>query len=249
MPHIYLSPSKQPRNIYFDGKTTEEQSLNVITDHLVEFLKPYDVKITRGGKKKEVADRITEANSLDIHYYLSLHSNAGGGRGCETYYQVGTNKSNEIRVASRNLALKLNNDFAKITTTNDRDGDRGIKFKRLPDGRDWNMELRGVDAVANLIEIEFHDTKAGSEWILKNQKLIGVTIGQSLVSMFNLKLKPVPKPTPSLPEDEFYYVQTGAYKTLKEAEVEAKKVAGFTKSEVGIKFGNKYALKWIKGIK
>lgn len=243
MPHIYLSPSKQPRNIYFDGKTTEEQSLNVITDHLVEFLKPYDVKITRGGKKKEVADRITEANSLDIHYYLSLHSNAGGGRGCETYYQTGVNKSESIRSASRNYALKLNTDFAKITTTNDKDGDRGIKWKRLADGRDYNMELRGVNAVANLIEVEFHDTKEGGTWILKNQKLIGETIGKSLVEMFDLKLKP------TVPEDEFYFVQTGAYKTLKEAEDAAKKVFGFTKSEVGIKYGSKNALKWIKGIK
>lgn len=64
--------------------------------------------------------------------------------------------------------------------------------------------------------------------------------------MFNLKLKPV---TPIIPADEFYFVQTSAYKILSEAETEAKKSTSVTKREVGIKYGSKHALHWIKGIK
>ena len=229
--------------MYYGNKTNEEAEMIKVGNIIVEELKKYDCTITKGAKTKSTVDRIADANKKDVDYYLALHSNAGGGRGCETYYQTGVNKSESIRSASRNYALKLNTDFAKITTTNDKDGDRGIKWKRLADGRDYNMELRGVNAVANLIEVEFHDTKEGGTWILKNQKLIGETIGKSLVEMFDLKLKP------TVPEDEFYFVQTGAYKTLKEAEDAAKKVFGFTKSEVGIKYGSKNALKWIKGIK
>ena len=99
---------------------------------------------------------------------------------------------------------------------------------------------------ANLVEVEFHDTEAGHKWILDNLQLIGETLGKSIVDIFNLKLKPV---VPMLPIDHFYYVQTGAFKTLAEAESEARKIASLTKKEIGIKLGSKHALKWIKGVK
>jgi len=246
MKKIYLSPSKQPHNIFFDKKTSEEFAMNKVTDYLVTFLKNYEVEVIRGGKTTSIENRIVEANRLKPDYYLSIHSNAGGGLGCETFYQVGSNHSATVRSKSAAYAKKLNDDFSKITVTNTRPGDRGIKWKKLPDGRDWNMELRGVTVPANLIEVEFHDTVAGGTWILNNFKLIGETIGKILVEMFSLKLKPV---EPTIPVDDYYFVQTAAFKTLAEAEVEAKMLAKSLGREIGVKYGSKHALKWIKGIK
>jgi len=239
---IYLSPSKQPRNIYFDKKTTEEYGMNKITDYLVEYLKPYIVDVIRGGKSVEVSDRIVEANKLKPDYYLSLHSNAGGGSGCETFYQVGNNHSTDVRNKSKAYAGKLNFDFSDITTTNGKDGDRGIKYKQLSDGRDYNGELRNVSCPANLIEVEFHDTVAGGTWLLNNHKNIGYKIGAIMVDMFSLKLKP------TTPIDFYYYVQTGAYPTLAEAEVEALKVTTAIQQVAGIKYGNKNNMDWIKSV-
>lgn len=239
---IYLSPSKQNRNIYFDGKTTEEFGMNKITDYLVEFLNDYDVEVIRGGANVGVSNRILQANRLNLDYYLSLHSNAGGGSGCETYYQVGTNHTESVRNKSKAYAGKLNFDFSDITTTNGKDGDRGTKTKTLSDGRDYNGELRNISCPSNLIEVEFHDTKAGGTWLLNNYKNIGYKIAQIMVDMFNLKLRP------TIPTDDYYYVQTGAYKSLGEAQTEATKVTTATQAEVGIKYGDKNALQWVKSV-
>lgn len=243
---IYLSPSTQPRNIFWDKKHNEEQVMNWVTDYLVEFLNKYNVEVIRGAKDVPTTERIKRANSLKVDYYLSIHSNAAGGRGCETFYQVGINHSSSVKSRSKDYALKLNNDMSNITITNTNPGDRGIKFKTLTNKQDGNHELRGVMFPANLVEVEFHDTEVGYKWILDNLQLIGETLGKSIVDIFNLKLKPV---IPTLPVDHFYFVQTGAYKTLADAELEAKKIASYVKQEVGIKYGNKNALRWIKGIK
>lgn len=249
---VYLSPSTQPRNMYYGGKYNEEQIMNLVADDIVDYLKAYEVKVI--NKKISTTERIKEANAMQVDYYLALHSNAGGGRGCETYYQVGANHSKAVKTKSHSFAGKLNWDFSKITPTNTKDGDRGIKTKRWG-VNDYNHELRGVKHPANLIEIEFHDTIAGSKWILANIKLIAKTIAYSIVEILDLELIPeildlelIPTET-VLTGDDFYFVQTGAYRKLSEAEIEAKKVAGFTKSEVGIKLGSKYALKWVKGVK
>ena len=239
MPKLYLSPSKQPHNMYADGKTTEEKSMNIVTDYLVAFLKGYDVEVIRGSKTVEIRDRIIQANKLNLDYYLSLHSNAGGGSGCETYYQVGNTHSTTVKNKSKQFAEQLNLAFSKITPTNSRVGDRGVKYKTQSNGSDYNMEIRGVNVPTNLIEIEFHDTVNGSKWILANQKLIGETIGKSLVHSLGLVLAT---------SDDYYYVQTGAYPTLAEAEFEAKKVTTATQQVVGIKFGDKNAMDWIKSV-
>lgn len=239
---IYLSPSKQPRNLYYDGKTTEEYGMNKITDYLIEFLNDYIVDVVRGGKSVEVKDRIVQANKLSLDYYLSLHSNAGGGRGCETYYQVGNNHSLATRAKSKAYAGKLNFDFSDITTTNTKYGDRGIKYKKQTNGTDYNMELRGVSCPANLIEIEFHDTVSGGTWIKANYKNIGYKLGSIMVDMLSLKLKP------TVPTDDYFYVQTGAYPTIEEARAEATAVANAVQADVGIKYGSKYALQWKQGV-
>lgn len=220
--------------------------MNWVTDYLVAFLRKYDVEVIRGAKDVPTTERIKRANALKVDYYLSIHSNAAGGRGCETFYQIGSNHTAVVKARSKDFAHRLNTDLAKITTTNTNVGDRGIKARTLTNGQDGNHELRGVLFPANLVEVEFHDTELGHRWILDNLQLIGETMGKSIVDMFSLKLKPV---APSIPADEFFFVQTGAYKTLAEAEAEAKKIASVTKQEVGIKYGSKHALRWIKGIK
>jgi len=54
---------------------------------------------------------------------------------------------------------------------------------------------------------------------------------------------------PIVEKDEYFFIQLGAFKTMKDAEKYAKKYADKLGQDVGIKFGSKYNLKWQKGIK
>lgn len=243
MIQIYLSPSTQTKNVYYDKIHTEEQVMNIITDKIEQHLSKFNVVVFRGHRDAPTTERVLIANQLEVDYYLALHSNAGGGKGCEVFYQVGPNHEAHVNLKSKNYASKLNRYFSNITPLNTKDDDRGIKFKKFSDGRDYNHELRTLMVPGNLIEVEFHDTKEGCKWILDNVDMIALTITESLVSIFSLKRKEI------IPEDDYFYVQTGAYKSLVEAEQEAKKISNLSGQSVGIKYGNKNSLKWIKSVK
>lgn len=243
MVKVYLSPSTQPNNLYWDKKHDEELVMNLVTDALVAFLSNYDVDIIRGSKGTDTYTRIRNANQLQVDYYLAIHSNAGGGKGCETFFQVGKNHTAVVKAKSKAYAEKINRDFSMITPSNTKDADRGIKSGTLSDGRDYNHEMRGVLVPANLIELEFHDTEIGCKWILANIQKAGETLAKSIVDLFDLKLKT------TIPDDHYFFVQVGAYKTLTEAQVEGAKVARATGKEVGVKYGSKHALQWIKSVK
>ena len=247
---IYLSPSTQPHNLYYDKKHNEEQVMNQVTDALVAALSNFEVEVIRGSKESTTYDRLRQANQRGVDYYLAIHSNAGGGRGCETFYQAGINATPLVKARSKTYAEKINRDFAAITPSNTATVDRGAKVRLQSDGRDWNHELRVCTAPTNLIELDFHDNQAGAQWLIANTVKAGQTLAKSIVDLFDLKPKekPTPEPEPTIPADHYFFVQTGAYKTLKEAEDEAKRVAILTKKSVGIKYGDKNALKWIKGV-
>lgn len=248
---IYLSPSTQPHNLYYDKKHNEEQVMNQVTDALVAYLSHFEVEVIRGAKESTTYDRLRQANQLGVDYYLAIHSNAGGGRGCETFYQAGVNATPLTKARSKAYAEKINRDFAAITPSNTATVDRGAKARLQSDGKDWNHELRVCNAPTNLIELEFHDNQAGAQWLIANTVKAGQTLGKSIVDLFDLKPKEQTQPEPetTIPADHYFFIQTGAYKTLKEAEDEARKIVLKTGADVGIKYGSKNALKWIKGVK
>lgn len=86
--------------------------------------------------------RVQKANSNDIDIYVSIHANAGGGKGCEVY----TYQAREVEQA-RNV---LNN-LCSLGFTN-----RGIKGSNL-------FVINHTTATAMLIEICFIDTQSDVE--------------------------------------------------------------------------------------
>jgi hypothetical protein len=194
MKTIYISPSTQYANIYYDKLHNEMEVMEGLAGLLVNKLAKYQVlPIMRTSTQKSAADRPTEANALGADYYIELHTNGGRGLGCETYYQVGTDKTIAVRALSKAFALKVNNAIAAITTTNPKAGDRGIKYKNLAGTTlDGNGELRHCKMPAILAEIEFHDTAAGCAWILGNLDRIATALTQAIVAQMGLILKPNP---------------------------------------------------------
>lgn len=191
MKSIYISPSNQYTNPYFIKPHNEAEVMERVAVALAAKLLPYEVKAYVRDRRLRTQYRMDEANKLGVDYYISIHSNAGGGRGCETFYQNGLDKPESVKALSRSFALKVNTEIARITSTNTIANDRGLKYRRLTDGRDGNMELRGCKMPAVLVEVEFHDTPAGCAWILGNVNNIAEALKKAIVAQMGLQLKPV----------------------------------------------------------
>ncbi|MBR2715996.1 MAG: SPOR domain-containing protein [Ruminococcus sp.] len=84
------------------------------------------------------------------------------------------------------------------------------------------------------LEVEFHDTKTGADWIRNNISKIGEAIAKGMCNYYGVKYK-APTSTTSAPKKEtatskdLYYVQVGAYskKANADAMVKKLKTAGF----------------------
>lgn len=197
MKSIYISPSNQTPNLYYDKSHNEAEVMERVARALAAKLAAYEVKVYLRERNKPTSERMSEANGLAVDYYLSIHSNAGGGRGAECFHQIGVDKSAEVKANSLAFAIKVLRQIAAITPSNANALDRGLKPKQQSDGRDWNMELRGCKMPAILIEVEFHDTPAGSTWILANVNNIAEALKKAVVEQMGLTLKVVPAPVPA----------------------------------------------------
>ncbi len=160
---IYLSPSTQRDNLYFDGVTTECASMNAIADHL-EKLFPQDYSIRRNDPNDTLEAAINDSNSVDPEIHIAIHSNAsgldgGGVRGCEIWIPKGDNNS-------KKLAKSVYKYLEALTPTDD----RGIKETSSL------AEMNYVNATRILIEVDFHDDPNGCEWIKSNQASIAEAI-------------------------------------------------------------------------
>ena len=127
-----------------DGFITEESVINSVGNLVIAKLKAlgHNVLEVRPISASTVSDsliqRVDKANSNNVDLYISIHANAGGGRGTEVF----TYRGNEIEEA-RNV---LNN-ITSLGFVN-----RGIKSSNL-------YVINKTEAKAMLIEICFVDTK------------------------------------------------------------------------------------------
>lgn len=251
---IYLSPSTQYSNMYYGGRTNEMAQMEALAGILKTKLSHYicEVIFKPRTSASSAQDRINDANAINADYFLALHTNAGHGAGCEVYYQTGWNHPALVKSRSLNFASKVINEISKITTTNTTVNDRGLKSRRNVAGLDSNMDLRGCKMPAVLAEIEFHDTPAGSAWIIANLDLTAGALLKAIVAQTGIVLKPVPVPTPlpkPVPLDEFWFIQTSAHKTLTDARVEAMKIAKAIGKPVAIKYGSTDDMKYVETVK
>ena len=163
---IYVNPSVQYANSYTDNLGNEGQHMNSISKLLVGMLNEYTNLIVYSNNSypgKSLSESVKESNSLNVDYHLSLHSNAGGGKGSEGFY------------------TKTSYGFTKSILDSLQDilpyPARGPKY-----GQDSLYELKRTTASSSLIEILFHDDKAQALFIINNQKEIAEAIFNGIVS-------------------------------------------------------------------
>lgn len=163
---IYINPSVQYSNMYASNLGNEGQHMNSISKLLVGMLNEYTNLIVYSNNSlpgKSLSESVKESNSLKVDYHLSLHSNAGGGKGSEGFYTKSSYGFTKSILDSLQEVLPYST--------------RGPKY-----GQDSLYELKRTTASASLIEILFHDDTAQALFIINNQKEIAEAIFNGIVS-------------------------------------------------------------------
>lgn len=176
MPSVYVSPSSQEHNLYATGGS-EEQWMNKIADALIPLLNFNEIKTYRNTTAMDLKAIIRDSNSKNPDVHVAIHSNSGESRGTEIWVYKESNKITN----SEKLGQLIYNEVSAITPTSD----RGLK-----DGNAARLgEVFTVKATAILIEVDFHDSKDGSEWIKSNVENIAKAIAKGICKYFGVTYK------------------------------------------------------------
>ncbi len=178
MKSIYLSPSTQEANSGAGNYGSEELVMNKVTDVLQTILRQSGVICYRNDPGWNLYQVVADSNEKRPNVHFAIHSNAGGGRGCEVFAYAPGGEGEK-------LARAVYAEIEPLTPTTD----RGVKYSQKL------YELRATDAPAALIEIAFHDNFEDASWILDNIQVIGEALAEGILGYFGIAL---PTPDPEL---------------------------------------------------
>lgn len=212
---IYVSPSNQQGNLYATGNTNEKVQCHKIAKACVSYLKKagFQVKCTYND---DMYERVKESNSYKADMHIAIHTNATskhnvtGGTQILLYSLTGERKKAGQAVLDA---------LSPLTP-----GKSAEKLVAKPDF----YECNSTTALAVYCECEFHDTKEGSDFIIKNTTAIGEAIAKGVCNYYGVKL-PAEKNNAPSGNGTLYTVQVGAFaiKANAEKQLEALKKAGF----------------------
>lgn len=158
MPSIFLSPSTQEYNTYYDGSGSEEYYMNLIADAMEPYLVSSGISFTRNNPRESVSRAIAQSNAGNYDLHLALHSNAApdslSGRltGADFYYYTRS-------VNGRRAATTLADNFMSIYPN-------PANVRTVPTTS--LAEVVRTIAPAVLAEIAYHDNPDDAEWIKNN---------------------------------------------------------------------------------
>ncbi len=182
MPSIYLSPSTQQFNEYYDGSGSEEFYMNLIADAMEPYLDVNGISFERNDPNASLAQAIRESNAGNFDLHLALHSNAapdylaGELTGPDFYYYTRS-------VAGKRAASVLAENYMKIYPD-------PSKVTIMP-----TMSLAEVTrtrAPSVLAELAYHDNPGDAEWIKNNIQEIARNLVQGLTIYFGIPFTDVP---------------------------------------------------------
>jgi N-acetylmuramoyl-L-alanine amidase len=166
---VYLSPSTQEKNKGYGKYGTEEQRMNEIGDVVQEILKGHGITVFRNKPEWILEQVVSDSNNRKPDIHFAIHSNAGGGRGCEVFAYAPGGEGEKV---ARNVYAEME----PLTPSTD----RGVKFNSA------FYELRKTKAPAALVEVAFHDNKEDAEWIVANTNQIGQAIARGILKYFGI---------------------------------------------------------------
>ncbi len=201
---IYVSPSSQNANVYATGGTNEKEQCRKIAKYCADYLKRagFNVKCTYND---DMYKRVKESNAFNSDIHLAIHTNATvkhnvtGGTQILLY-----NFQGERKKAGQAVLDEL-----KAITP----GQSAEKLIAKPEF----YEIRKVKAMTVFCECEFHDTKEGSDFIIKNTKKLGEAIARGICKYYGTTLPEEKENNVPQESGTLYTVQVGAFKYKKNA--------------------------------
>lgn len=204
---IYISPSNQTANVYATGNTNEKEQCHKIAKHCKSYLEKagFDVMCTYN---LDMYERVRESNSFNADMHVAIHTNATANHNVTGGTQILLYRLDGERMKAGECVLKH---LAPLTI-----GDRAEKLIAKPSF----YEIRKTEGLSVYVEAEFHDTKTGSDFIIKNTKQIGEAIGKGICDYYGVKY---PKKETEAPK-KLYKIQVGAFKNKANAEAYIQKL-------------------------
>lgn len=164
----YISPSDQSSNVGLGSYGTEMEQMNKLADAIVPHLDRCGVQFHLAGPEVPITSRPSEANKMGVSYYLALHSNAGGNGqawGPIAFYHT----------SGKALAEKLIENLLATGQKNNRSANVS-KNTTL-------FELRAPSAPACLLEVDFHDSTVGVEFITQRREDAAQAIAKAIIAI------------------------------------------------------------------
>lgn len=173
----YLSPSNQAANIGINGYGTEKEQMNLLVDEIIPHLDRAGVSFHRADPDLSIQKRAAESNAMGAKFHLCFHSNAGGsgkawGPVALYYSEIGKMMGESLVTSLLNLGQK-NNRSCNV-----------IQEKSL-------YELRKTIAPACLLEVDFHDSAVGVDFLTKRRSEIAETIARVIIEADGKEFVPV----------------------------------------------------------
>ena len=210
---IYISPSNQTANVYATGNTNEQAQCKKIAKACYDYLKKagFNVKCTYN---MDMYKRVEESNKFKADIHLCIHTNATekhnitGGTQVYAYNLDGERKK---------VVQAVFNQLSPITI-----GKSAEKILAKPEF----YEVKKASGITVYVEAEFHDTKEGSDFIIKNTKKIGEAIAKGICDYYKVKYPEEEKKTTTnnKTNKKLYRVVVGAFAEKKNAEAYVKKL-------------------------
>lgn len=170
---IYLSPSNQSGNTYATGNTNEMAQCDKIAKATATALERcgFEVKVGKSGDSMQ--NRCNESDNFKADIHMPIHTNACNGK------ITGGTRIFVLNSARKSAGQAVLNALGAISPG-------------TADSLTYKTDLYEInvpDALTIYVEVEFHDTKTGSDWIRNNITNIGEAICKGLCSYFGVTYK------------------------------------------------------------
>ena len=163
----YLSPSNQKANEGVGNYGTEHDQMYLLAETIIPHLDRAGVSFVLADRDATLAQRAKESNKIGAGFHFCLHSNAGGNGkawGPVALYYSDKGKEFGEKLVDALLALGQKNN-------------RSYNVKQ----QKGLYELRKTKAPACLLEVDFHDSITGVEFMTRRRAEIARAIATVII--------------------------------------------------------------------